>query len=213
MALAFDWAAAIDQGDWNAINYELNKPPIDLNPFTINPVGYLFGAMYVSYLGWQVFGPVSEAEAAYGEKMRKEAAAAAAAAPPFLATAAAEPGAIRTPSGLVFREVQEGTGASPTPEDTVSVHYVGSLHDGVKFDSSRDRGEPTNFKVGQVIKGWQEGLQKMKVGGTAVLTIPAELAYGPNSMGKIPGSSALQFEVELMEILPPEEKKLFGVFG
>ena len=120
--------------------------------------------------------------------MKADAAAAASVSGPFLKAAQEEEGAITTATGLVYKELQAGTGASPTASDSVSVHYVGTLSDGTKFDSSRDRGEPSTFKVGQVIKGWQEGLQLMKVGGKAKLsTIPAELAYGPNPMGSHPG--------------------------
>ena len=88
------------------------------------------------------------------------------------------------------------------------VHYVGTLADGTVFDSSRARDNPAEFKLGQVIKGWQEGLQLMRVGETAVLSVPSELAYGPQGVDAIPGNAALQFEVELLEI----KQKAFGLF-
>jgi len=208
-ALAIPASAALAADDlW----VELNKPPIEFNPLTINPVGYVFIAAYASYVAFKIFRPPNEEEKAWEDKAQKAAAVASGAAPGFLKAAAEAEGADVKPSGLVYREIEIGAGASPTADDSVLVHYVGTLHDGVTFDSSRERGEPATFKVGEVIKGWQEGLQCMKVGGKAVMTVPAKLAYGPMSMGPIPGSSALQFEVELLEILPPEEKKMFGLF-
>ena len=126
---------------------EFAKPPISLNPFSIQPAGYAFIGLYICYLGWSIFRPPSEAEIAYNEKVAAEAAEAAAAAPGFLAAAAAAEGARRTASGLVFQETAAAEGASPTMDDTVRVHYVGTLADGTVFDSSRERGEPTEFKV------------------------------------------------------------------
>ena len=190
---------------------EINKPPIEFgDELIVRPSTYLFFALYLLYIGFSIFGPASASEKAFDERVKADAAAAASVSGPFLKAAQEEEGAITTATGLIYKELQAGTGASPTASDSVSVHYVGTLSDGTKFDSSRDRGEPSTFNVGQVIKGWQEGLQLMKVGGKAKLTIPAELAYGPNPMGVIPGSSVLQFEVELMEIAPPEKK--FGLF-
>jgi len=206
-ALSLPVHAAVADDFW----VEVNKPPITFNPLTINPVGYVFLAAYAAYVAYSILKPPDEAAIALAEKANAAAAVAAAAQPGFLKAAAEAEGAVVKPSGLVYRELSAGSGAAPTAEDSVLVHYIGTLHDGVTFDSSRARGEPITFPVGQVIKGWQEGLQLMKVGGTAVLTVPAALAYGPASMPGIPGSSALQFEVELLEIVPAEEKK--GVFG
>ncbi|MBT3342079.1 MAG: FKBP-type peptidyl-prolyl cis-trans isomerase [Gemmatimonadetes bacterium] len=118
----------------------------------------------------------------------------------YLATAAAEPGAIRTESGLVYLETVAGTGPMPTVTDSITVHYHGSLEDGTVFDSSVDRGTPIPFRLGQVIPGWQEGLQLMKEGGKAKLTIPGELAYGPRGQGLIPPNATLIFEVELIKV-------------
>jgi FKBP-type peptidyl-prolyl cis-trans isomerase len=108
-----------------------------------------------------------------------------------------------TGSGLQYQIIKEGEGASPKPTDMVKVHYTGTLIDGTKFDSSVDRGEPAEFPLDQVIKGWTEGLQYLKVGGKAKLWIPSELAYGDRAAGPIikPGST-LVFEVELLEIAP-----------
>jgi FKBP-type peptidyl-prolyl cis-trans isomerase FkpA len=100
-----------------------------------------------------------------------------------LARAAAEKGAVVTPSGLVFRSVKEGTGAGPQATDTVRVHYRGTFPDGREFDSSRSRGQPATFPLNRVIKCWTEGVQRMKVGGQAKLTCPAAIAYGERGAG------------------------------
>lgn len=108
-----------------------------------------------------------------------------------------------TPSGLQYEDVVVGTGPSPTKGQTVSVHYTGTLTDGTKFDSSRDRGQPFQFTigVGQVIKGWDEGVMSMKVGGRRTLTIPASLGYGARGAGGvIPPNATLVFDVELLGV-------------
>ncbi len=119
-----------------------------------------------------------------------------------LARAAAERGAVVTPSGLVYRSVKEGSGASPQATDTVRVHYRGSFPDGREFDSSYSRGQPASFPLNRVIKCWTEGVQRMKVGGQARLTCPAAIAYGERGAGggAIPPNAVLQFEVELLGI-------------
>src|SRR6218665_3449024 len=96
-----------------------------------------------------------------------------------------------TASGLKYKIIEKGTGAKATPGSTVSVHYVGTLQDGTKFDSSRDRGQPFNFPLGgnRVIKGWDEGIALLQVGDKAILTIPPSLGYGPNANGPIPANS------------------------
>ncbi len=95
-----------------------------------------------------------------------------------------------------------GKGSEAVSGKTVTVHYTGTLKDGTKFDSSLDRKEPFTFSLGagQVIKGWDQGIVGMKVGGKRKLTIPAELAYGPNAVGSIPANSTLVFDVELLEV-------------
>jgi peptidylprolyl isomerase len=114
-----------------------------------------------------------------------------------------EKNVVTTPSGLKYVEITEGTGATPQPGQTVVVHYVGTLEDGEKFDSSRDRNTPFSFKlgIGQVIKGWDEGLSTMKVGGRRQLIIPSELGYGSRGAGNvIPPYSTLIFDVELLAV-------------
>src|SRR5476651_2067385 len=108
-----------------------------------------------------------------------------------------------TPNGLTYKDVTEGTGAEAKKGDQVSVHYTGWLMDGTKFDSSKDRGDPFEFPLGagHVIKGWDEGVAGMKVGGTRKLTIPPSLGYGARGAGgAIPGNATLVFEVELLGI-------------
>lgn len=112
------------------------------------------------------------------------------------------PGVKVTPSGLQYKITQEGKGASPKAESTVKVHYKGMLINGKTFDSSIDRGEPAEFPLNGVIKGWTEGLQLLKVGGKATLYIPSELAYGDQGAGGLIGpKETLIFEVELIDIV------------
>ena len=103
---------------------------------------------------------------------------------------------------LIIEDLTEGTGAEAKEGDTVEVHYVGTLVDGTKFDSSRDRGETFSFTIGQgyVIAGWEEGVPGMKVGGLRKLTIPSDMGYGDYGTGPIPGGATLIFEVELVSI-------------
>ena len=120
---------------------------------------------------------------------------------PVAAAAAQEPNAVVTATGLVFRSLREGTGASPQATDRVKVHYRGTLPDGKEFDSSYQRNEAIEFRLNGVIKCWTEGVQRMKVGSKAKLTCPPAIAYGERGAGGvIPPNATLIFEVELLGI-------------
>jgi FKBP-type peptidyl-prolyl cis-trans isomerase FkpA len=120
----------------------------------------------------------------------------------FLAANKSKPGVKTTASGLQYQVIKEGTGKKPTANDQVKVHYLGTLIDGTKFDSSYDRGQPAQFALNGVIPGWTEALQLMTVGSKYKLFIPSNLAYGEKGTpGPIGPNATLVFEVELMEIL------------
>lgn len=132
-----------------------------------------------------------------GEKVREEGEA-------WMAENAQKEGIMITASGLQYKVIQEGTGASPDADDEVTVHYKGTLTNGEVFDSSYDRGAPATFGVNRVIPGWTEGLQLMKEGAKYMFYIPQELAYGANPRpgGIIEPYMPLVFEVELMQVSP-----------
>jgi FKBP-type peptidyl-prolyl cis-trans isomerase FkpA len=138
--------------------------------------------------------PFARARAAQGLEREKAASQA------YIEKAAIQPGAVKTDSGLIYRELRPGTGPSPASTDTVKVNYRGTLVNGTEFDSSYSRNEPAQFALNGVIPCWTEGLQKMKVGGKAELVCPSNLAYGDGGRPSIPGGAALIFEVELLEI-------------
>jgi FKBP-type peptidyl-prolyl cis-trans isomerase FkpA len=115
---------------------------------------------------------------------------------------AQEEGATRLPSGLIFRQLRAGTGPQPTAEDTVRVHYRGTLMDGTVFDESYNRGEPVEFPLRGVIPCWTEGVARMTVGSKAKLVCPPDIAYGDRPQRTIPAGSTLTFEVELLGITP-----------
>jgi FKBP-type peptidyl-prolyl cis-trans isomerase FkpA len=135
-------------------------------------------------------------------RMAKAAEAGKAAGAELLAKAEKEAGAIKTESGVVVQTLTEGSGPNPKASDTVKVHYQGTLTDGTEFDSSIKRGQPVTFPLGNVIKCWIEGVQKMKVGGKSKLICPPETAYGDRGSPPViaPGSTLI-FEVELLEIV------------
>jgi FKBP-type peptidyl-prolyl cis-trans isomerase FkpA len=141
--------------------------------------------------------PFGQARMAAASEKTKAAGAA------YLAKELTKPGTIKTETGIVYRELVAGTGASPQKSDTVKVHYRGTLIDGTEFDSSYKRNQPATFPLGGVIGCWTEGVQRMKVGGKSILMCPSNLAYGDVGNQSIPGGSTLIFEIELLEIPAP----------
>jgi FKBP-type peptidyl-prolyl cis-trans isomerase len=140
---------------------------------------------------------------AYNEYNEKRDAAAKQAGIDFLEQNKQKPGIITTESGLQYEVLSTGDGPKPLPEDTVRVHYKGTLLNGTEFDSSYSRGEPAEFPLNGVISGWTEGLQLMNVGAKYRLFIPSDLGYGSQDRRpQIPPNSTLIFEVELLEINP-----------
>jgi FKBP-type peptidyl-prolyl cis-trans isomerase FkpA len=121
----------------------------------------------------------------------------------FIDAAAAEPGATRAASGLVYRELAAGTGASPKATDTVKVNYRGTLINGTEFDSSYKAGKPLEIPLNQVIPCWTEGVARMKVGGKSKLVCPSDFAYGDQGRPSIPPGATLVFEIELLGINSP----------
>jgi FKBP-type peptidyl-prolyl cis-trans isomerase FkpA len=146
---------------------------------------------------WQpkfpAFAQARSAKMAAAEKVKAKA---------FLDTAAAEPGATRASSGLVYRELAAGTGASPKATDRVRVNYRGTLINGTEFDSSYKTNKPAEFPLNGVIPCWTEGVQRMKVGGKSKLVCPSDIAYGDQGRPSIPPGATLVFEIELLAILP-----------
>lgn len=123
----------------------------------------------------------------------------------FLTENAKKEGVMTTDSGLQYKVLEEGSGDKPTAEDTVTVHYRGTLIDGTEFDSSHKRGQPATFPLANVIRGWTEGLQLMSPGAKYMFYIPSDLAYGPRGSGPTIGpNSTLIFEVELISVGAPE---------
>lgn len=136
------------------------------------------------------------------ELSRKAAEAAQSVGKKFLEENGKKENVITTASGLQYEVEKEGTGAQPTAEDEVTVHYTGKLLDGTVFDSSVSRGEPATFPLNRVIPGWTEGVQLMKEGGKYRFYIPSDLAYGPNGIqGAIPPHATLIFDVELIKVI------------
>ena len=118
----------------------------------------------------------------------------------FGSYANAAPGIETLPTGIQVQHVKVGDGASPSATSQVTVHYRGTLVNGSEFDSSYKRNQPIIFGLSQVIPCWTQGVQRMKVGGTAKLTCPPETAYGSRSVGPIPPNSTLNFEIELLGV-------------
>jgi len=165
----------------------------------------LIEAMKAQHAGEETLLSMDEAQMALQQQQEAAAAEASAEAAEvgkaFLAENAARDGVETTDSGLQYEVVSEGDGPKPSLDDTVSVHYVGTLTDGTEFDSSVARGEPAEFPLKGVIPGWTEGLQLMNVGSKYRFVIPSDLAYGDQGAGQLIGpGQTLVFEVELLEI-------------
>jgi FKBP-type peptidyl-prolyl cis-trans isomerase FkpA len=151
-------------------------------------------AVDIEVFGPRIDGLLKQRQGAIAGKSKDEGKA-------FADKAATEKGAERTASGMVYRSIKEGSGASPKATDTVSVHYKGTLTDGKEFDSSYSRNMPAEFPLNGVIPCWTEGVQKMKLGGKAQLVCPSEIAYGDQGRPPtIPGGATLVFEVELLAV-------------
>src|SRR5215469_8035176 len=153
-----------------------NKPAVDLN--TYGPK-------------LQALASGRQAKVAEREKASSKA---------YLDKAAVEPGAVKSDSGMIYRELTPGTGESPKATDKVKVNYRGTFINGTEFDSSYSRNQPAEFPLNGVIKCWTEGVQKMKVGGKARLVCPSDIAYGDGGRPGIPGGATLVFEIELLSI-------------
>ena len=183
----------------------------NLEPFALTPqeLEFVIAGLRDEIAGKESAVPLDQ----YGPRIRDLAQARAAAlaakerqaGEAFAAEEAKAPGAVKTSSGLVKRTIEEGSGPSPGPDDTVKVHYTGRLRDGTVFDSSHERGEPAQFRLAGVIPCWTEALQTMKVGGKAHITCPPDTAYGDRGFpGSIPPGATLAFDVELLEIVQAE---------
>ncbi|GAB4175770.1 MAG: FKBP-type peptidyl-prolyl cis-trans isomerase [Wenzhouxiangellaceae bacterium] len=193
------------------IGKSLTSQDIDLD------IDVVIAALRASYLGEETLMTAEEAaaerqrfieqhQAAIEAKRAEEAQRNLEEGQAFLAANAQKDGVKVTDSGLQYRVIEEGTGASPSATDRVTVHYRGRLINGVEFDSSYQRGEPATFALNQVIPGWTEGLQLMKEGGKYELYIPPELAYGERGApGAIGPNSTLIFEVELLDVHNDDE--------
>lgn len=187
---------------------QADSVPMDIDAFTLGLRDGLEGAeprLTEEEIAteMQAYQEKAQAEQVAAQAVAGEANVEAAAA--FLAGNAAKEGVIVTDSGLQYEVLEAGEGAMPGPDDTVEVHYRGTLIDGTEFDSSYSRGQTVSFGVGQVIPGWTEALQLMPVGSKYKLAIPSELAYGAGGAGAVIGpNAALLFDVELISIASPE---------
>jgi FKBP-type peptidyl-prolyl cis-trans isomerase FkpA len=174
--------------------FNLTPPEIEIVKRAISDAAAGKPAVELSEWGPKI-DPLARSRAASVAAKEKASSAA------YLAKCAAEPGAFKAESGLVYRELKVGAGESPKATDTVKVHYRGTLVNGTEFDSSYKRNEPAQFALNGVIKCWTEGVQRMKVGGKSTLVCPSDLAYGDQGRPSIPGGATLIFEIELLEIV------------
>lgn len=193
-----------DQKILNALGQALAQNVVEAD-LTAEELAFLQRGLNDAVLGQEALVDLEEFGPRIQDFMQQRAAVVAEAelvqATAFLEEQASADGAERTESGIVILEMTAGTGDSPTAEDTVQVHYHGTLRDGTVFDSSVDRGEPATFPLSGVIPCWTEGLQHIAVGGKSRLVCPPDLAYGPQGPPGIPGNAALVFEVELLDIV------------
>ncbi len=188
-AVGMNIANSLKSGGIDTLNYEVFKEALK---------------DVMEYNHTNMSGPVSNAVVNdYVAKAKeKQVAAATAEGTAFLAENAKKKGVKVLPNGLQYKVITEGTGPKPVDGQTVKTHYVGTLINGKKFDSSYDRGQPASFNVNQVIPGWTQALKMMPVGSKWELYIPQELAYGERAMGaNIPPYSTLIFTIELLEIV------------
>ncbi len=176
--------------------FDLSPAELDILKRALSDAAAEKPALDLDEWGQKIQSLLKERSAQAAEKEKAASAA-------FLAKAAAEPGAQKTDSGLIYKELAAGTGESPKATDTVKVNYRGTFTNGTEFDSSYKRNQPAQFPLNGVIKCWTEGVQKMKVGGKARLVCPSSTAYGDQGRGTIPGGATLVFELELLEIVNP----------
>ncbi len=191
-----------DQKAFYALGAHLNKQ-LSVFDLTAEELKYVQMGMSDAAAGKKLAAEPEEHMKKLGElaqsRMEKATEKQKALAKPFLEKAAAEKGAQKTASGLIYTELKAGTGDQPKAADVVKVHYVGKLIDGKEFDSSLKRGQPVELPLNQVFPCWSEGVRMMKVGGKAKLVCPSEIAYGDRGRPPvIPGGATLVFEVELL---------------
>ena len=183
------------------LNQVLNQQGDNLTKgAAVNGINDVLAKQDIKMTDEEIESTLAAQQAAQQAEIEAQANANVAAGAAFLAANKAKDGWQETASGLQYKTVTEGSGASPTAEQTVRVHYKGTLTDGTQFDSSYERNQPAEFPLNGVISGWTEGLQLMKVGGTTEFAIPSDMAYGPQGRPGIPPNSVLLFTVELLEI-------------
>lgn len=191
------------------VNYgkQLKLQKVDVNPKMIaKAIDDVMKDKELAMTEEEMRGSVDKANQDIQKRTQEEAAENLEKAKAFLEENKKKEGVQTSDSGLQMRVIKEGSGASPTDDTPVVVHYKGTLIDGTEFDSSYKSNSPAEFSPSQVIKGWQEGLKKMKKGGKYELVIPPDLAYGNLPRPGIPANSVLIFEVELLDVKKPAKK-------